>query len=156
MCIAHHPHVHHRQHDVGFLANNCGPSTTLIKFSVFLIFHILVDCHCIKKGWVVCGDKSSIVSPLLLYNLETGYKADRTHIVQDTMAIRRTWKERRPGKNSAGMIHSTLYKTQGARDVGIVATADCRANNSLFCIVSAIKATRSPTSPSTGLALSCR
>ena len=60
----------------------------------------------------MCGDKSSIVSPLLLYNLETGYKASWTHIVQDTMAIIRTWKERHPGKNSAGMIHSTLYKTR--------------------------------------------
>ena len=98
--------------------------------------------------------RAGIAALLFLGDLETDYKEGWTHIVQDTMAIRRTWKERHPGKNSAGMIHSTLYKTQGARDVGIVATADCRANNSLFCIVSAIKATRSPTSPSTG-ALSC-
>ena len=65
-----------------------------------------------KKFELSVEIRAGIAALLFLGDLETDYKEGWTHIVQDTMAIRRTWKERHPGKNSAGMIYTAVYKSR--------------------------------------------
>ena len=121
MYIAH-PYVHHSQHDFGFSVLTIVQQFCLINSSNvsenrnYTWYYTFLLTAIASKKSVICGHKSrqcgSIVSleaQLLMYTWRP-FKEGWTRIVQDTMAIRRTWKERHRDKNSGRTAPLTVQR----------------------------------------------